>query len=123
MPIKLPENLPAFNILKNEGVSVLSDVQASRQDIRPLRIALLNLMPKKIQTERGNTSMMADWRMPSDQMVSDMFSSADTHLPQSIPPSSTSFLKQNLLCHSARFGPDFGADFWQGCSRRVSAQI
>ena len=51
MPIKLPENLPAFNILKNEGVSVLSDVQASRQDIRPLRIALLNLMPKKIQTE------------------------------------------------------------------------
>ena len=51
MPIKLPENLPAFNILKNEGVSVLGDVQASRQDIRPLRIALLNLMPKKIQTE------------------------------------------------------------------------
>jgi len=47
MPIKLPENLPAFNILKNEGVSVLSDVQASRQDIRPLRLALLNLMPKK----------------------------------------------------------------------------
>ena len=51
MPIKLPENLPAFKILKDEGVSVLSDVQASRQDIRPLRIALLNLMPKKIQTE------------------------------------------------------------------------
>ena len=51
MPIRLPENLPAFRILKKEGVSVLGEDQASRQDIRPLRIALLNLMPKKIQTE------------------------------------------------------------------------
>ena len=51
MPIKLPENLPAFRVLKKEGVSILGEDQASRQDIRPLRIALLNLMPKKIQTE------------------------------------------------------------------------
>ena len=51
MPIKLPENLPAFDILKDEGVMVMSDSDAARQDIRPLRVALLNLMPKKIQTE------------------------------------------------------------------------
>ena len=51
MPIKIPSRLPAFDVLRNEGVMVLDEELASRQDIRPLRIALLNLMPKKIQTE------------------------------------------------------------------------
>ena len=51
MPIKIPADLPAFDVLSREGVMVMSDSQAARQDIRPLRIGLLNLMPKKIQTE------------------------------------------------------------------------
>ncbi|MEM9473910.1 MAG: homoserine O-succinyltransferase [Pseudomonadota bacterium] len=51
MPITLPENLPAYSVLSDEGVMVMSDTRAARQDIRPLRIGLLNLMPKKIQTE------------------------------------------------------------------------
>ena len=51
MPITLPNNLPAFNVLQSEGVSVMTEDQASRQDIRPLQIGLLNLMPKKIATE------------------------------------------------------------------------
>lgn len=51
MPIKLPSNLPAFNVLTKEGVMVMEEGRAARQDIRPLRIGLLNLMPKKIQTE------------------------------------------------------------------------
>jgi len=51
MPIKLPETLPAFDVLTREGVMVMSEQAAARQDIRPLRIGLLNLMPKKIQTE------------------------------------------------------------------------
>src|SRR5690554_3373240 len=51
MPIKLPANLPAFDVLTREGVQVMSEERATRQDIRPLRIGLLNLMPKKIQTE------------------------------------------------------------------------
>lgn len=51
MPITLPATLPAFDVLAREGVMVLSDDRAMRQDIRPLRIGLLNLMPKKIQTE------------------------------------------------------------------------
>jgi homoserine O-succinyltransferase len=51
MPIKLPANLPAFDVLSREGVMVMSESRAARQDIRPLRIGLLNLMPKKIQTE------------------------------------------------------------------------
>lgn len=51
MPIKIPSDLPAFDVLTNEGVMVMSEGAAARQDIRPLQIALLNLMPKKIQTE------------------------------------------------------------------------
>ncbi len=51
MPIKIPANLPAYEVLTREGVMVMSEDQAARQDIRPLRIGLLNLMPKKIQTE------------------------------------------------------------------------
>ena len=51
MPIKLPAALPAYDVLSREGVMVLDEDAAGHQDIRPLRIALLNLMPKKIQTE------------------------------------------------------------------------
>jgi homoserine O-succinyltransferase/O-acetyltransferase len=51
MPITLPETLPAYDVLREEGVMVMSPERAARQDIRPLRIGLLNLMPKKIQTE------------------------------------------------------------------------
>ena len=53
MPIKLPASLPAFDLLTREGVSVMDDDTAALQDIRPLRIGLLNLMPKKIQTFYG----------------------------------------------------------------------
>lgn len=51
MPIKLPSTLPAYSVLTNEGVMVMDDELAAHQDIRPLKIGLLNLMPKKIQTE------------------------------------------------------------------------
>ena len=51
MPIKIPSNLPAHSVLSSEGIMVMDPSQADRQDIRPLRIALLNLMPQKIQTE------------------------------------------------------------------------
>ena len=51
MPIRIPNNLPARAILENEGVSVMSEATANLQDIRPLRIGLLNLMPNKIKTE------------------------------------------------------------------------
>jgi homoserine O-succinyltransferase len=51
MPIKIPRNLPAYNILSDEGVMVMSSKLAEKQDIRPIQIALLNLMPEKIKTE------------------------------------------------------------------------
>ncbi len=69
MPITLPETLPAFDVLSKEGVMVMSPDRASHQDIRPLRIGLLNLMPKKIQTENqfarliGATPLQIDFQL------------------------------------------------------------
>ncbi len=51
MPLNLPVKLPAVELLKAENIFVMDDQQASRQDIRPLRIVILNLMPLKIMTE------------------------------------------------------------------------
>ena len=51
MPIRLPRSLPAFDVLSREGVMVMGQTAADQQDIRPMRIGILNLMPKKIQTE------------------------------------------------------------------------
>jgi homoserine O-succinyltransferase/O-acetyltransferase len=51
MPIKIPDDLPARRTLEAEGVMVMDETDAVRQDIRPLRIGLLNLMPNKVATE------------------------------------------------------------------------
>jgi homoserine O-succinyltransferase len=51
MPIKIPDDLPARSTLDAEGVMVMRETDAVRQDIRPVRIGLLNLMPNKIKTE------------------------------------------------------------------------
>lgn len=51
MPIKIPNNLPAEEILRREGVGLITEADAIRQDIRPLQIGILNLMPNKIKTE------------------------------------------------------------------------
>ena len=51
MPIKVPDNLPALSQLQNEGVDIIPDMLAAKQDIRPLRLLMLNLMPLKKDTE------------------------------------------------------------------------
>jgi homoserine O-succinyltransferase len=51
MPIKVPDALPAAETLTREGVAVMRETDAVRQDIRPLQIGLLNLMPNKVRTE------------------------------------------------------------------------
>ncbi len=51
MPLRLPDKLPAIELLKQENIFVMDDSRAHMQDIRPLRIAILNLMPLKITTE------------------------------------------------------------------------
>ena len=51
MPIRVPDELPAVNFLRNENVFVMTSSRASVQEIRPLKVLVLNLMPKKIETE------------------------------------------------------------------------
>lgn len=66
MPIKIPDNLPAKQVLTNENIFVMDENRAYHQDIRPLNIAILNLMPTKIATETqllrllGNTSLQVE---------------------------------------------------------------
>ena len=50
MPIKIPNQLPATETLSRENIFVMTETRAITQDIRPLQILLVNLMPKKIQT-------------------------------------------------------------------------
>jgi homoserine O-succinyltransferase len=51
MPIKIPVALPAYNALMDENVFVMSEVRADHQDIRPLKVAIVNLMPTTVETE------------------------------------------------------------------------
>ena len=51
MPVKIPSTLPARAILENENIFIMGEERATHQDIRPLRVAILNLMPTKIATE------------------------------------------------------------------------
>ena len=66
MPIKIPNDLPAVKILNEENIFVMTETRAISQEIRPLKILLLNLMPKKIETEAqlsrllGNSPLQVD---------------------------------------------------------------
>ncbi|MHA9004433.1 homoserine O-acetyltransferase/O-succinyltransferase family protein, partial [Klebsiella pneumoniae] len=51
MPIRVQDELPAVNFLRNENVFVMTTTRATTQEIRPLKVLILNLMPKKIETE------------------------------------------------------------------------
>ncbi|WP_031780343.1 homoserine O-acetyltransferase MetA [Vibrio diabolicus] len=51
MPIRIPDQLPATDVLRTENIFVMSETRAASQEIRPLRVLILNLMPKKIETE------------------------------------------------------------------------
>ena len=52
MPIIIPKDIPAYETLKNENIFVMSTNRANTQDIRPIDILILNLMPPKIETEQ-----------------------------------------------------------------------
>ena len=66
MPIKVQSNLPAIKVLESENIFVMPNEVALRQDIRPLKILILNLMPTKIETETqllrllGNSPLQVD---------------------------------------------------------------
>ena len=66
MPIRIPAELPAFKTLGDENIFVMSKDRAEHQDIRPLKVIILNIMPKKIETESqilrllSNTPLQVD---------------------------------------------------------------
>lgn len=60
MPLKLPDKLPAIEALKKENIFVMSSSRADTQDIRPLKIAVLNLMPLKITTETDLVRLLSN---------------------------------------------------------------
>ncbi|MBR1458249.1 MAG: homoserine O-succinyltransferase, partial [Oscillospiraceae bacterium] len=76
MPIRIPENLPAYDTLVKENIFVMPRTRAEHQDIRPLKVLLLNLMPKKIETETqlmrllSNTPLQVDVELLQVEHVS-----------------------------------------------------
>jgi homoserine O-succinyltransferase len=60
MPVNIPDNLPALDVLKEENIFVMTESQAIHQDIRPLRLLILNLMPVKITTETHLLRMLSN---------------------------------------------------------------
>ena len=81
MPIRIPKNLPAFQILQDEGVTVISEQVANRQDIRPLKIALLNLMPMKIKTETQFARLIGSTPLQIDLTLVNMTSHISKNTP------------------------------------------
>ena len=60
MPLNLPDKLPAIELLKEENIFVIDNSRATQQDIRPLRIVILNLMPLKITTETDLVRLLSN---------------------------------------------------------------
>ena len=60
MPLNLPDRLPAIDLLKEENIFVIDNSRASTQDIRPLKIVILNLMPLKITTETDLVRLLSN---------------------------------------------------------------
>lgn len=81
MPVNLPHKLPAVEILKKEHIFVMSDLRASTQDIRPLRILILNLMPIKVTTETDLIRLLSN----SPLQVEIEFLGLSTHTPKNTP--------------------------------------
>jgi homoserine O-succinyltransferase len=66
MPLRLPDKLPAIDLLKQENIFVMDDTRAHSQDIRPLRIVILNLMPLKITTETDLIRLLSNTPLQLD---------------------------------------------------------
>lgn len=81
MPIKIPDALPATSLLDAENIFVMTEYRALRQDIRPLRIVILNLMPKKIETETQLLRLLSNTPL---QVEVDLMQTA-THVSKNTP--------------------------------------
>ncbi|WP_028907584.1 homoserine O-succinyltransferase [Xylanibacter ruminicola] len=81
MPLRLPDRLPAIDILKNENIFVMDNSRATTQDIRPLKIVILNLMPLKITTETDLVRLLSN--TPLQMEIN--FMKLKSHTPKNTP--------------------------------------
>ena len=81
MPLRLPDRLPAIDLLKQENIFVMNTTRAHAQDIRPLRIVILNLMPLKITTETDLIRLLSNTPLQIDVN----FMKLKSHTPKNTP--------------------------------------
>ena len=81
MPLRLPDRLPAIDILKRENIFVMNETRAHSQEIRPLRIVILNLMPLKITTETDLVRLLSNTPLQLDIC----FMKLKSHTPKNTP--------------------------------------
>ena len=81
MPLRLPDRLPAIDLLKQENIFVMGDTRAHAQDIRPLRIVILNLMPLKVTTETDLIRLLSNTPLQLDIN----FMKLKSHTPKNTP--------------------------------------
>ena len=81
MPLRLPDQLPAIELLKRENIFVMDDTRAHSQDIRPLRIVVLNLMPIKITTETDLIRLLSNTPLQIEVCFMKLRSHTPSHTP------------------------------------------
>ena len=81
MPLRLPDRLPAIELLKKENIFVMDRTRAHHQDIRPLKIVILNLMPIKITTETDLVRILSNTPLQLDIT----FMKLKSHTPKNTP--------------------------------------
>ena len=92
MPVTIPETLPALKILQNENIFIMGKQSAGQQDIRPLKLAILNLMPTKITTETQLLRLISNTSLQVDITLLHMESHESKNTPQ-----------EHLLAHYRTF--------------------
>ena len=81
MPLRIPDRLPAIELLKHDNIFVMDDTRAHTQDIRPLRIVILNLMPLKITTETDLVRLLSNTPLQLELF----FMKLKSHTPKNTP--------------------------------------
>ena len=92
MPLNIPDNLPAIDILKDENIFVMTETRAVHQDIRPLKILILNLMPVKMTTEVHLLRMLSN----SPLQVEITFLNIKNHISKNTPQDHLAAFYKNI---------------------------
>ncbi len=82
MPIIIPHDIPAYSTLRSENIFVMNELRAERQDIRPIEIAILNLMPTKVETETQLFRMLSNSPLQIRVTLLGTQSYIGTHVPE-----------------------------------------